>query len=236
VYGRFVGSPTVEELERFFFLDDTDRRLVARRRGDASRLGFALQLTIVRCLGTFLNDPIDVRSAVLDFVADQMGIADPSCVKTYTTREMTRFEHRWEISQAGRWQDLDADVRANGNVLRVSMWDLRHLSGKMRLKVNVVAAISGELADIGLGHLPHELPRNQNEYVVVYKIGSEAGAVINAVRNGSSSEQAERALRSLNTSKTIKIDRQNEAKIAELAAKVDELENLLKGFRDILDM
>ena len=86
-YGMFVGSPSVEELERFFFLDDDDRELVAKRRGDGNRLGFSLQLTTVRFLGTFLNDPTDVPSAVLDFVADQLGIADPSCVKTYMTRE-----------------------------------------------------------------------------------------------------------------------------------------------------
>lgn len=130
---------------------------------------------------------------------------------------------------------LDQHVRAKGDVLRVSMRDLRHLSGKQRLKVNVVAALSEELANIGLGHLPDELPRSQNQYVVVYKIGSEAAAVINAVRNGSSSEQAEQALRKLNTSDTIQVDRQNEAKIAEFEEKVDELENLLNGFREILD-
>jgi hypothetical protein len=133
------------------------------------------------------------------------------------------------------WQDLDADVRANGGVLRVGMWDLRCISGYQRLKVNVVRYISDELAGIGLGHLPVELPRDQNEYVVVYKVGSEASAVINAVRNGSRSEEAARALRKLNTSEAIETDRQNEAKLAELAAKVDELGNLLTSFREVLD-
>ena len=102
--------------------------------------------------------------------------------------------------------------------------ELGRLTGFKRLKVNVVAAISGQLHNIGLDHLPQNLPRNRNQHVVVFKIGSEAGAVINAVRNGTSSEEAERALRKLNTSDSIKADRRNEAKIAELTEKADELE------------
>ncbi|MGH3195037.1 MAG: DUF4158 domain-containing protein [Streptosporangiaceae bacterium] len=31
----------------------------------------------VRYLGTFLNDPLDVPSEVVDHVAEQLGIADP---------------------------------------------------------------------------------------------------------------------------------------------------------------
>ncbi len=68
-YARFVGAPSQAELERFFFLDDADRSAVETRRGDANRLGFAVQLGTVRLLGAFLADPVDVPTQVVDYVA-----------------------------------------------------------------------------------------------------------------------------------------------------------------------
>jgi hypothetical protein len=47
------------------------------------KLGFSLQLVTVRWAGAFLEDPLDVPVVVLDFVAEQLGIADPSGVKKY---------------------------------------------------------------------------------------------------------------------------------------------------------
>jgi hypothetical protein len=92
--GRYAGVPSQEELDRTFFIDDADRALIARRRGDHTRLGLALQLTTVRYLGTFLPDPLDVPAVVLERLGGQLQIADPSCVKRYTERRTTPFEHR----------------------------------------------------------------------------------------------------------------------------------------------
>lgn len=41
-YGRFVEELTRPELERFFFLNDVDRDLIALRRTTAHQLGFAV--------------------------------------------------------------------------------------------------------------------------------------------------------------------------------------------------
>lgn len=99
-YGRYDGGPSREELDRVFFLDDADRELVDRRRGEHNRLGFALQLTTVRWLGVFLPDPTDVPEVVLGYVAGQPGVSDPSCVGRYLERRPTRFDHAEEIKLA----------------------------------------------------------------------------------------------------------------------------------------
>ncbi|MGW4095162.1 DUF4158 domain-containing protein [Nocardia sp. NPDC004750] len=39
-------------------------------------------------------------SVLVEYLAEQLEIADLSCVKTYTRRDQTRLEHRWEISRA----------------------------------------------------------------------------------------------------------------------------------------
>jgi len=94
-------------LEKLFFLDDEDRALVGRRRGDHMKLGFALQLVTVRYVGRFLEDPLDVAGVVLDFVAGQLEIDDPSRVKRYTERAKTRFDHAWEIQWVYALKDFD---------------------------------------------------------------------------------------------------------------------------------
>ena len=49
-YGRFDGVPSRAELERFFLLDDADRRRVDPQRGAHNRLGFVLRAGWLRLL------------------------------------------------------------------------------------------------------------------------------------------------------------------------------------------
>ena len=52
----------------------------------------------MRYIGKFLADPLEgVPSEVIDFLAGQLQIADPSCVKRYAVRAQTHREHAEKI-------------------------------------------------------------------------------------------------------------------------------------------
>jgi len=39
-------------------------------------------------------------------MAEQLGVADPSCVKRYTERAKTKFDHQWEIRRERGLQEF----------------------------------------------------------------------------------------------------------------------------------
>jgi len=92
-YGQFSGEPNEVQLSRYFHLDETDRALIANRRGDQNKLGFALQLTSVRFLGTFLPNVTSAPANVQLFVARQLSIPNTTVLATYAQRETTKREH-----------------------------------------------------------------------------------------------------------------------------------------------
>lgn len=116
-FGRFSGAPSREDLSGFFHLDDGDKALIAQKRGDHSRLGFALQLTTVRFLGTFLEDPTDVPLSVIRTVAQQLGIRDLSCLSLYQDNRL-RWAHTAEIRAHHGYREFE-NAQAG---LRLTRW------------------------------------------------------------------------------------------------------------------
>jgi hypothetical protein len=79
-------------------------------------------------------------------------------------------------------------VEANGNVLSVIMWSVRGAYGAERLKVNVRANIQKQLAGLGLGHIPAEIPDDQMQVLRLFKLGSPVAELISAVDSPGAAE------------------------------------------------
>jgi TnpA family transposase len=110
-YGRYPDALSGEKLARYFHLDDDDREWIATKRRDSHRLGYALQLTTVRFLGTFLEDPTAVPGPVLHALSSQLGIVDATCVLTYRESEQ-RWRHTTEIrARYGYCEFADSGVQ-----------------------------------------------------------------------------------------------------------------------------
>jgi hypothetical protein len=76
-YGHYPEVMTPDDLGRCFHLSDDDRVHIMSCRGHNNRLSVALQLSTVRYLGTFLEDPIAVPSSVLQSLPHQLAIHTP---------------------------------------------------------------------------------------------------------------------------------------------------------------
>jgi len=80
-----------------------------------------------------------------------------------------------------RYEDLRNAVTSNDGVYKTSMDTLKKIERAGRLGVHVRNAISRSLESHGLGHLPQELPPNQEDPVRLYLLGSPIADVIKAV-------------------------------------------------------
>jgi hypothetical protein len=117
-YGRYVGPPTADELTRYYHLNDDDLTQIMGCRGEHNRLGFALQLTTVRYLGTFLEDPVAVPPPVVETLARQLGLAvNRDALQTYRSGKQ-RWEHVAKIREHYGYSDF-SEPRV---VFRLTRW------------------------------------------------------------------------------------------------------------------
>ena len=85
-----------QELIRHYTLSDTDLALIEQRRGDANKLGMAVQLSLLRFPGQGLMTEHSVSKVLLNSLSQQLDI-DPTCWSKYAERDATRREHFLEL-------------------------------------------------------------------------------------------------------------------------------------------
>ncbi|MEO7496238.1 MAG: Tn3 family transposase [Massilia sp.] len=85
-----------DDLQRHYTFDAEDRALIGRRRGDANRLGYAVQLALLQHPGVAMGPDMPIPGAVIDWIAGQVGV-DPAAWTRYGLREETRREHAIEL-------------------------------------------------------------------------------------------------------------------------------------------
>lgn len=91
---QFTQFPLLDEhtLARSYLLGEDNLCLVRERRRDFNRLGFAVQLTVLRHLGRALRPGEAPPEVMLAYLAEQLHV-DPTCYSHYAAREATRSEH-----------------------------------------------------------------------------------------------------------------------------------------------
>lgn len=110
VYEQVPPEISSHDLLTYFQFSDQDRELLSLQRRPANRLGFALQLTLIRYLGFIPQQWMSqVPAAAIEFVSEQLKLENGT-LNHYGQREATRSGHLKSIMQYlgwRRWLPLD---------------------------------------------------------------------------------------------------------------------------------
>lgn len=99
--------PTDEDsLIRHYSLSPADRLEIEVRRREHNRLGFAVQLCLMRYPGRTLMANEMPPKAMINYIAEQIG-ADPASFDLYARREETRMNH---VAHLHRYLEMKAST------------------------------------------------------------------------------------------------------------------------------
>jgi len=93
---RIPADLSERDLGRFYTLSARDLQIIDRHRRPANRLGFAVQLGLLRFPGRTLADVPEVPARVVEYIAQQVGV-DSAVFEQYGERDNTIFEHLDEL-------------------------------------------------------------------------------------------------------------------------------------------
>jgi TnpA family transposase len=85
-----------DDLIRFYTFNESDMALIRQRRGDANRIGFAVQLALLRYPGYALGNDMQLPGPIIEWIARQVR-AEASTWAKYGERDETRREHFQEL-------------------------------------------------------------------------------------------------------------------------------------------
>jgi len=85
----------------------------------------------------------------------------------------------------GSYEELRTKAAADGGLHIMTMGVLRDIEGAGRLGSRVLGTISDKLRSHGMGHIPKELPDNQDSPVRIYLLGTPIADTVDAVHNPS---------------------------------------------------
>lgn len=98
---------TERELEIYYTFSQRDLEVINRHRRDHNRLGFAVQLCVLRYPGWSLSYVEPVPDYVVQYIAEQIG-ADPDSFASYAKRHPTKHEHLEEIRHVYGYRNFSA--------------------------------------------------------------------------------------------------------------------------------
>lgn len=93
---RFPAEISSGDITAFFTISPIDMVFVQKKRGDHNRLGYGLQLCILRYFGFSPNDIMAIPDQVIIYVSSQLGV-EPSILRLYGERMQTQSDHLQEI-------------------------------------------------------------------------------------------------------------------------------------------
>lgn len=146
---RIPSDITDRELEIYYTFSQFDLENIKRHRRDHNRLGFAVQLCVLRYPGWSLSDVEPIPDFVIKYIAKQID-ANPDSFSLYAQRDPTKHEHMEEIRQVYGYQNFSASkyreasqfllphALQNGN----AMYLLRTVQEKLRNQKIILPGIT----------------------------------------------------------------------------------------------
>lgn len=106
---QLFGLPIDDlSLRRHYVLSDTDMKHIGTRRRPANRLGYALQICVLRYPGRLLQPGELIPDPIVNFVGAQLGLSKEDLL-TYAQRRQTRYQHSSSLQKIYGYRAYDPD-------------------------------------------------------------------------------------------------------------------------------